>query len=79
MGVLFGFFLRLFICLVAAKFLLHVVGVGGRQYLMGLTLLLLLNVYWLGYLVFRDQRDRRPPPPQPPAAEKPYGDSSAES
>jgi len=62
MSVWFGFFLRLFLCFVAAKFFLHAVGVEGREYLMGLTLLLLANVYWLGYLVFRDQRAASSPP-----------------
>jgi len=62
MSVWFGFFLRLFLCFVAAKFFLHAVGVDSRGYLMGLTLLLLANVYWLGYLVFRDQRAANSPP-----------------
>ena len=55
MGALFSFFLRLFCCFVAAKFLLHAVGVESRQYLIGLTILLTANVYWLSYLVFRDR------------------------
>lgn len=82
MSAMFGFFLRLFICFVAAKFLLHAVGVESRQYLMGLTVLLLVNVYWLGYLVFRDRGDLRPPleeprqnRPEQPAAKPPAGPS----
>jgi hypothetical protein len=77
MSALFGFFLRLFICFVAAKFLLQAVGVESRQYLIGLTILLTANVYWLGYLTFRDRpaeapgRDRAPgrgkPGEAPPA------------
>ena len=55
MKVLFSFFLRLFICLVAAKFLVHVLGVEGRGYLAGLTVLFLANVYWLAYLGSRDR------------------------
>ncbi len=67
MGALFSFFLRLFICFVAAKFLLHAVGVESRQYLIGLTVLLTANVYWLSYLVFRDRGagHRRPPEARP--------------
>ena len=68
MGALFSFFLRLFICFVAAKFLLHAVGVESRQYLIGLTVLLTANVYWLSYLVFRDRGagHRGPPEARPP-------------
>ena len=69
MSALFGFFLRLFICFVAAKFLLHAVGVESRQYLIGLTILLTANVYWLGYLTFRDRR--APAPGREPGPEKP--------
>jgi len=53
--ILFSFSLRLFACLLAAKFLLHVLGVEGRGYLAGLTALFLANVYWLGYLGSRDR------------------------
>jgi len=68
MGALFSFFLRLFICFVAAKFLLHAVGVESRQYLIGLTVLLTANVYWLSYLVFRDRGAGHlgPPAARPP-------------
>jgi hypothetical protein len=55
MGTVFSFFLRLFLCFVAAKFLLHAIGVAGREYLVGLTILFLINVYVFSYLVFRDQ------------------------
>jgi hypothetical protein len=67
MSAVFGFFLRLFICFVAARFLLQSIGVEGRDYLVGLTILLLANVYLFSYLVFRERRgtpadaDRRPP------------------
>jgi hypothetical protein len=55
MSTAFGFFLRLFLCFVAARFLLQAIGVEGRDYLVGLTLLFLVNVYWFNYLVFRDR------------------------
>jgi hypothetical protein len=77
MSTAFSFFLRLFLCFVAARFLLQAIGVEGRGYLVGLTLLFLVNVYWFSYLVFRDRtaptvedkRDRRPGPK--PAASEP--------
>jgi hypothetical protein len=55
MSTAFSFFLRLFLCFVAARFLLQAIGVEGRDYLVGLTLLFLANVYWFSYLVFRDR------------------------
>jgi hypothetical protein len=55
MRVAFSFFLRLFLCFVAARLLLRAIGVEGRDYLVGLTLLFLVNVYWFSYLVFRDR------------------------
>jgi hypothetical protein len=55
MSKVFSFFLRLFLCFVAARFLLQAIDVGGRNYLVGLTLLFLVNVYWFSYLVFRDR------------------------
>ena len=55
MSAAFSFFLRLFLCFVVARFLLQAIGVGGRDYLVGLTLLFLANVYWFSYLVFRDR------------------------
>ena len=67
MSTAFSFFLRLFLCFVAARFLLQAIGVEGRHYLVGLTLLFLVNVYWFSYLVFRDrtvapvEADRHPP------------------
>jgi hypothetical protein len=83
MSTAFSFFLRLFLCFVAARLLLQAVGVGGRGYLVGLTILFLVNVYWFSYLVFRDRTapevHRDPPgsqiaaapetedPPMPPA------------
>ncbi len=55
MSAVFRFFLRLFLCFVAARFLLQAIGVEGRDYLVGLTILFLANVYWFSYLVFRDR------------------------
>jgi hypothetical protein len=66
MSALFGFFLRLFICFVAARLLLHALGVESREYLVGLTALLMANVYWLRYLVFRSPRSLNPRAPEAP-------------
>jgi hypothetical protein len=52
----FGFFLRLFFCFLGAKFLLRAIEVPGRDYLLALTLLFLINVYLFQYLVFRDRK-----------------------
>jgi hypothetical protein len=88
MSKVFSFFLRLFLCFVAARFLLQAIGVEGRNYLVGLTLLFLVNVYWFSYLVFRDRtvakagadRGRRagakaaaPEAEEPPAVKPPPG------
>ncbi len=59
MKALFSFSLRLLACLVAAKFLLHLLGVESRGWLAGLTALALANLYWLAYL---GSRDRFQPP-----------------
>ncbi len=53
---IFSFFLRLFVCLVAAKFILRVVAVDSRTYLLGLTALLTGNVYVIDYLASRERR-----------------------
>jgi hypothetical protein len=79
MSTAFSFFLRVFLCFVVARFLLQAIGVEGRGYLVGLTLLFLSNVYWFSYLVFRDRvpraAARRNPPGSPavapPEAEEP--------
>jgi len=72
MSKVFSFFLRLFLCFVAARFLLQAIKVEGRDYLVGLTLLFLVNVYWFSYLVFRDRKapkaEAPPGPPGSPAA-----------
>ncbi len=75
MNTVFSFFVRLFLCFVGAKFLLHAIGVEGRGYLVSLTILFLVNVYWFSYLVFRDRTDSLSPGndtrPPSPAAPKP--------
>jgi hypothetical protein len=71
MGTAFSFFLRLFLCFVAARFLLQAIGMEGRGYLVGLTILLLLNVYWFSYLVFRER-----PASRPAADRKPLGSTA---
>ncbi len=55
MGNVFGFFLRLFVCFVAAKFILHAVELEGRGYLVAMTVIFLLNVYLFQFFVFRDR------------------------
>lgn len=64
MGPLFSFFLRLFICFVAAKLVVLVADLNSRTYLLSLTVVLLVNVYLLDYLVFRDRRSGRESPPE---------------
>jgi hypothetical protein len=65
MNRLFAFFLRLFVCFLAAKFLVQAVGLNSRTYLLSLTALLIFNAYLFEILVFRD---RRAPPESPPEA-----------
>jgi hypothetical protein len=57
MAFVFSFFLRLFFCFLAAKLILLAFGSQSRNYLLGLTVLFLANVYWLDYL---SQRGRLP-------------------
>ena len=70
MSATFSFFLRLFLCFAAARFLLQAIKVEGRDYLVGLTLLFLVNVYWFSYLLFRDRTAPKvkSPPGQPQGA-----------
>lgn len=76
---IFSFFLRLFVCLVAAKFILRVVAVDNRTYLLGLTALLTGNVYVIDYLASRERRysprhsqqESRGPAPVPNPEEPP--------
>jgi hypothetical protein len=69
MSTAFSFFLKLFLCFVAARFLLQAIGVEGRGYLVGLTAVLLANAYWFSYLVFRDRPAARGPEGRGPAGE----------
>ena len=66
MNFLFSFFLRLFICFVAAKLVVQAVDLNTRDYLLALTGLFLVNAYLFDYLVFRS---RRPGEGKAPAAE----------
>jgi len=68
MKLIFTFFLRLFFCFVAAKFLLRILGLDNQAYLIGLTAILLGNIYWFDYLEYRDRiafRLRKPEKPLP--------------
>ena len=80
MNFVFAFFLRLFICFVAAKLVVLAADLNSRAYLLSLTVVLLVNVYLLDYLVFRDRRPgqgspREAAPPQD-AAKPPAGKDS---
>jgi hypothetical protein len=55
MRLLFSFFLRLFICFLAAKFILLIFESGNRSYLVGLTAVFLANIYLLEILGRRDR------------------------
>lgn len=73
MKVFFIFFLRLFFCLVAAKFILQVLGLDNRIYLIALTLIFTGNLYWFDYLEYRDRislrlRKKQKTPAGPAAA-----------
>jgi len=59
MQVVFSFFLRLFLCLLFAKFLLRATGVDDLRYLVGLTLALVGNIYLFDFLEFRGRWVRR--------------------
>lgn len=73
MKTVFTFFLRLFFCFVAAKFLLRALSLDSQAYLIGLTAILLGNLYGFDYLEYRDRiafRLRKPERPAPDAAAK---------
>jgi hypothetical protein len=53
--MVFGFFLRLLVCFVAAKFFLRVIDQDGRLFLAGLTSLLTANLYWFDLVEYRDR------------------------
>ena len=59
MQVVFSFFLRLLICLIFAKFLLRALGVDELRYLVGLTLVLVGNIYLFDFLEYRGRWFRR--------------------
>jgi hypothetical protein len=62
MNLVFSFFLRLFVCFVAAKLVVLAADLNSRTYLVCLTVLLLVHVYLLDYLVFRQGRAGRAGP-----------------
>lgn len=64
MNLVFAFFLRLFICFVAAKLVVRAVDLNSRDYLLALTILFLVNAYLFDYLVFRDRRTGPESPPK---------------
>ncbi len=64
MNWLFAFFLRLFVCFLAAKFLVQAVDLNSRTYLLSLTALLIINVYLFEILVYRDRRAPQESPPE---------------
>jgi hypothetical protein len=73
MKIFFIFFLRLFICFVAAKFLLRALDLDHRAYLIGLTAIFLGNIYWFDFLEYRDHiafrlRKKEKSTPEPAAA-----------
>ncbi len=80
MNFVFTFFLRLFICFVAAKLVVLVTDLKSRAYLLSLTIVLLVNVYLLDYLVFRDRRAGQDSPreaaPEKDAGKPPLGKDS---
>ncbi|MFZ5451364.1 MAG: hypothetical protein ACOZF2_05770 [Thermodesulfobacteriota bacterium] len=55
MKVFFIFFLRVFVCFVAAKFILRALGLDQRAYLIALTLIFTGNLYWFDFLEYRGQ------------------------
>lgn len=64
MNLVFAFFLRLFICFVAAKLVVQAVDLNSRDYLLALTVLFLVNAYLFDYLVFRNRRTGQVSPPE---------------
>ena len=64
MNLVFSFFLRLFICFVAAKLVVQAVDLNSRDYLLALTVLFLVNAYLFDYLVFRNRRPVKGNPPE---------------
>jgi len=79
MQIPFTFFFRLFLAFVAAKLLARIVGLESLASLLGLTFLVLANLYLFDFLDYRSRspwrrrRSGRQPqkasPAQPPASE----------
>lgn len=67
MSLVFSFFLRLFICFVAAKVVVVAVDLNSREYLLAMTVLFLVNAYLFDYLVYRSRQpgEGAPPPAEP--------------
>ncbi len=77
MNLVFAFFLRLFICFVAAKLVVQAVDLNSRDYLLALTVLFLANAYLFDYLVFRNRGPVKENPPEA-TADKTAEKSSSE-
>lgn len=60
MKLLFGFFLRLFLALVAAKVFGRLMGLEGTGALLGLTLLFIILVYGVSHLLSSNDQAIRP-------------------
>ena len=73
MNLAFSFFLRLFVCFVAAKLVVLAADLNSRTYLVCLTVLLLVNVYLLNFLVFRPGRAGRAGPSEAAPKKDPGG------
>ena len=72
MKAFFIFFLRVFVCFVAAKLILRALGLDQRAYLIGLTLIFAANLYWFDFLEYRGRigftlRKLKKTSPQPAA------------
>jgi len=68
MRPIFSFFLRLFFAFLAARFLARFLGLEGLGSLLGLTFLLLGNIYLFDYLDYRSRTSWRRRAARPPAA-----------
>lgn len=79
MKTVFGFFLRLFVSFVAAKFILVAINLDRRDYLLWLTGLFTANIYLITLLGYRDRifHHHRTPegPPMEPSPTEPEATS----
>ncbi len=73
MNRLFSFFLKLFACFLAAKFLVQALDLDSPAYLLSLTALLIINVYLFEILVYRDYRARKESHPEAAPPQAPEG------